>query len=53
MADILVILAIAVMVGAAMSYIRKQKKRGATCIGCSHAGQCAKRRQGGCGTNMK
>ena len=53
MADILVLLVIVVLVGIAIAYIRKQKKSGATCIGCSHAGQCAKRRQGGCGTNMK
>ena len=37
-----------VIVGSAVIYIKKEKKRGVTCIGCPHAGACAKRRQGGC-----
>ena len=53
MADFLVILLVAVLVIGALVYIKKQKQRGVTCIGCPHAGQCAKRRQGGCSTDMK
>ncbi len=48
--DLIVILIVVLLVGAALEYIRKQKKRGVTCIGCPHAGTCAKSRQGGCGT---
>ena len=55
MANIIVIAIILVIVGMAVSYIIKEKKRGVTCIGCPHAGECAKKRQGGCdshaGTN--
>ena len=53
MADFLVILLVAGLVFAALAYIRKEKKRGVACIGCPNAGQCAKRRQGGCGTDVK
>lgn len=48
MADVIVIAILAVVVGSAIYYIRKEKKRGVTCIGCPHAGTCAKKRQGGC-----
>ena len=51
-ADIIVMLIIAVLVIAAIWYIRAQKKKGVTCIGCPHAGTCAKSRQGGCGTDI-
>ena len=51
-ADIIVMLIIAVLVIAAICYIRKQKKNGVACIGCPHAGTCAKSRQGGCGTDI-
>ena len=50
--DLIVILIIALLMAVALGYIRKQKKRGVTCIGCPHAGTCAKKRQGGCGTGM-
>ncbi len=48
--DVIVILIIALLVVAALVYIRGEKKRGVTCIGCPHAAACAKRKQGGCGT---
>ena len=51
--DIIVILIIALLVVAAVLYIRKEKKRGVTCIGCPHGAECAKRKQGGCGTDTK
>lgn len=41
MADLAVIVIVAVIVIAAISYIRKQKKKGIVCIGCSSC-------QGGC-----
>ena len=48
--DFVVMLLIVLLVVAAMVYIRKQKKKGVTCIGCPHAGTCAKKSQGGCST---
>lgn len=43
MTDIIVGLIIVVIVGLAVTYIRKEKKRGVKCIGCPHAGDCAKK----------
>ena len=37
--DILIILVIAVIIGAAIAYIVRAKKKGAKCIGCP-AGDC-------------
>ena len=48
--DIVVILIIALAVVAACLYIRREKKRGVTCMGCPHAAECAKKKQGGCGS---
>lgn len=48
--DLIVMLIIALLVVAALVYIRREKKKGVTCIGCPHAAECAKRKQGGCGT---
>ena len=48
MADFIVIAILLIIVGSAIFYIRKEKKRGAVCIGCPHAGECAKKLQGGC-----
>ena len=42
MTDIIVGLIVVAIVGAALLYIRKEKKRGAVCIGCPHAGTCGK-----------
>lgn len=46
--DFIVMLIIALAVAAAMLYIRRQKKKGVTCIGCPHAGTCGKKKDGGC-----
>lgn len=51
--DMIVILIVALIVVAAIAYIRREKKKGVTCIGCPHAAECAKRKQGGCGTDTK
>ena len=48
--DLIVMLIVAILVIVAIVYIRREKKRGVTCIGCPHAAECAKRTQGGCGT---
>ena len=42
MIDIIVGGIVAILVGAALFYIRKEKKRGAVCIGCPNAGTCQK-----------
>ena len=33
-----------IILGAAISYIIKEKKKGAVCIGCSQAGCCASKK---------
>ena len=48
MANLIVIVVLLVIVGISVSYIIKEKKRGAVCIGCPHAGECTNKRQGGC-----
>lgn len=49
--DIIVLFVIVLLIAADICYIRKQKKKGVTCIGCPHGAECAKRKQGGCGTD--
>ncbi len=41
MIDIFVGLAVAAVVGGALLYIRKEKKNGAKCIGCSAGCSCS------------
>ena len=41
MMDLVIILIIVAVVGAAVMYIRKAKRRGVKCIGCPSAGECA------------
>ena len=41
MADLFVVAILAVVVGAAIVYIVKAKKKGTKCIGCPAAGNCA------------
>ncbi|MGN1266728.1 MAG: FeoB-associated Cys-rich membrane protein [Dorea sp.] len=43
MADFIVALILMIIVGAAIIYIRKEKKKGVKCIGCPAAGTCASR----------
>lgn len=40
MTNFLVILVVAVIVGAAIAYIVREKKRGVKCIGCPATGSC-------------
>lgn len=46
MTDIIIILVLAVILGGALWYMKKEKDKGVTCIGCPDAGTCAKRRAG-------
>ena len=41
MENFIVLLIIVALVGFALAYIIKEKKKGARCIGCSSAGTCA------------
>ena len=43
MADIIIGLMLLAIVGVAIAYIVKEKKRGVKCIGCPSAGTCQKR----------
>lgn len=46
MADLVVVVVVAVLLGAAIRYIVKEKKRGTRCIGCADAGSCMKQNSG-------
>lgn len=49
MTNVIIIAAVAVILGAAIRYIIKEKKRGAVCIGCPSCGSCSGNcRSGGC-----
>lgn len=50
MIDILVGLIAFFIIGAAVVYIRKEKKRSAACIGCPLGSICEKKQNGSCHT---
>lgn len=45
MADFIMIAVLAVVIGAALTYIMKAKKTGVKCIGCPNGASCAYRKQ--------
>lgn len=45
MTDIILIAIVAFIVGLALGYIAKEKKKGTACVGCPMAGECVKRRE--------
>lgn len=47
MSDLIVAIVILLMIGAAMIYIVKEKKKGTACIGCPHAGTCGSKKSSG------
>lgn len=47
-ANIVVSIILIAIVGGAIYYIYKEKKKGTRCIGCPMAGNCAKYKSGGC-----
>lgn len=49
MADMILVIVILAIVGAAVVYIRKEKKRGVQCIGCPAGGTCAHKQGGASG----
>lgn len=40
MINVVLVLVIIAIVGGALIYIRKEKKRGVQCVGCPHGGSC-------------
>ena len=48
MIDLILIVILACIVGGIIFYLYREKKRGATCIGCPHAKQCGGKCCGGC-----
>lgn len=53
MIDIIIIVIVALLVGFALAYIRKAKKRGVRCVGCSGSGSCGSNCGCGCGNNIE
>ena len=48
MMNIIVILIVAAIVGVAIAYIVKEKKKGTKCIGCSMSENCSRAKKDGC-----
>lgn len=44
MSNFVVIAVLVIIVGTAIVYIVKEKKKGTVCIGCPHAGSCASKK---------
>lgn len=56
MENVIVIVILAALIGGAIWYIVKEKKKGTKCIGCPYAGSCATKAEGGscsCGDVQK
>ena len=49
MENVIVIGIVAVILTAAIRYIRKEKRQGAHCVGCPHARNCCSDCKGCCG----
>lgn len=48
MENYIVLAVLAVIVGLAVFYIYRSKKKGKKCIGCPYADSCGSRKNGGC-----
>ena len=46
MKDLIIIILLVLILGVVILYMRKEKKRGVTCIGCPSADTCAKKQNG-------
>ena len=59
MENVILIIVLAVILGGAVAYIVRAKKRGAKCIGCPAAGSCGAKKGScggcscGCGCNLE
>lgn len=49
MADVLILAVVGLIIGLAAGYIRREKKKGKTCVGCPYGGMCATGEKDGCG----
>lgn len=47
-ANIIISIILIALVGGAICYIYKEKKKGTKCIGCPMAGSCTKHKSSGC-----
>ena len=52
MTDLILIAVIAAIVGTAIWYIRREKRRGVRCVGCPDAKNCSGNCGGCCGCGM-
>lgn len=52
MADFIIGILLLIVIGAAIAYIVREKKRGVKCIGCPNSGTCQKRTCG-CQTDAR
>lgn len=56
MANLIVVIVVLMIIGAAVTYIIKEKKRGVKCVGCPDAGTCPGSKcsqcSGGCHSNI-
>ena len=50
-ANIIIVVVILAILGVAVGYIIREKKRGSKCIGCPYAKTCSKASKGGCGSD--
>ena len=48
MANLIVVGILLILVGTAVCHIRKEKKKGSRCIGCSSSGCCSEKGKGNC-----
>jgi len=53
MANFIVATVLLIIIGVAISYIVKEKKKGTVCIGCPHAGTCASKNSKGSGCSCE
>lgn len=45
MTNVIIIAILVMILGASITYIIKEKKKGAVCIGCPHAGSCGSKKK--------
>lgn len=48
MENLVAIAALLIVLGVAIAYIVREKKKGHKCVGCPYAAECAKAKNGGC-----
>ena len=53
MQNFLILTFVVLILGSAILYIRKEKKKGVKCIGCPYASQCSGSCNGGCGASSQ